>query len=64
MWAFTFKKVSGRQTEDTQGELTARVAVDALELGTEYEKNNYFIPHLTCSERVQNRAVLQTSGVP
>ena len=33
-----FLKVAGRQTEDTQGELTARVAADALEFGTASEK--------------------------
>lgn len=37
MWAFTFKKVSGRQTEDRQGELRAGVGADALELGTASE---------------------------
>lgn len=34
---FYFKKVSGRQTEDTQGELRARAAADALEFETASE---------------------------
>lgn len=34
---FYFKKVSGRQTEDTQGELKARAAADALEFETASE---------------------------